>query len=114
MLYGQNCASCHGISAKGNGILPDLRYMDREAHRNFMAVVLGGIKSEHGMSGYHDVLTPLDVENIHEFLNKKQQELPVKLEMSFLQKLEYLGIFWMSKLGEKFPFILNWTRDLIM
>ncbi|MAH73861.1 MAG: PQQ-dependent dehydrogenase, methanol/ethanol family, partial [Porticoccaceae bacterium] len=80
----------------------------------FMAIVLGGSKSEHGMLGYHETLTAPDVENIHKFLNKKQQELPDKLEMSYLQKLEYWGIFWMSKLGEKFPIILNWTRDLIM
>ena len=114
MLYGRNCASCHGISAKGNGVLPDLRYMDKETHSGFMAIVLGGTKSEHGMLGYHDTLTALDVENIHHFLKKKQHELPDRLEMSNLQKLEYWGIFWLSKLGEKFPFILNWTRGLIM
>ena len=114
MLYGRNCASCHGISAKGNGVLPDLRYMDKETHSGFMAIVLGGTKSEHGMLGYHDTLTALDVENIHHFLKKKQQELPDRLEMSNLQKLEYWGIFWLSKLGEKFPFILNWTRGLMM
>ena len=114
MLYSRNCSTCHGISAKGNGVLPDLRYMDKETHLGFMAIVLGGSKSEHGMLGYHETLTAPDVENIHEFLNKKQQELPDKLVMSYLQKLEYWGIFWMSKLGEKFPFILNWTRDLIM
>ena len=47
-LYGRNCASCHGISAKSNHILPDLRYMSEQTHNQFTAIVLGGSKIHQG------------------------------------------------------------------
>jgi len=36
------------------------------------------------------------------------------LEMSFVQKIEYWFNYYMAKLGEKFPDILNATRDMMM
>ena len=40
-LYHNNCASCHGLDAKSNYVVPDLRYMSEETHDNFATIVLG-------------------------------------------------------------------------
>jgi len=37
-----------------------------------------------------------------------------RLELTFLQKIEYWFNFWMAKLGAMFPELLNATRDFIM
>jgi len=114
VLYGQNCASCHGISAKSNYIVPDLRYMSEQTHSDFVAIVLGGSYTHKGMIGFYETLDFNDVEAIHSFLDDQQQRLPEKLEMSFLQKIEYWFVYWSAKLGEKYPDLLNATRDFMM
>ena len=113
-LYGQNCASCHGISAKSNHIIPDLRYMSEQTHIDFSGIVLGGAYAHKGMIGYFETLSLEDSEAIHAFLDDKQQRLPEMLEMSFLQKIEYWFVYWTARLGEKYPDLLNATRDLMM
>lgn len=113
-LYGRNCSTCHGISAKGNYVLPDLRYMSAQTHNEFIAIVLGGSRTHKGMKGFYETLNQEDVEAIHAFLKQQQQELPSKLEMSFWQKVEYWFAYIMSKIGEKYPDLLNATRDMMM
>ena len=114
VLYGQNCASCHGISAKSNHIVPDLRYMSEQTHSDFVGIVLGGSYAHKGMIGFYETLDIEDVESIHSFLDNKQQRLPSMVEMSFLQKIEYWFIYWSAKLGEKYPDLLNATRKFMM
>ncbi|MDG1818480.1 MAG: PQQ-dependent dehydrogenase, methanol/ethanol family [Porticoccaceae bacterium] len=114
VLYGQNCAACHGISAKSNHIIPDLRYMSEQTHSDFSGIVLGGAYAHKGMIGYFETLSLDDSEAIHAFLDHKQQRLPEMLEMSFLQKIEYWFVYWSARLGEKYPDLLNATRDLMM
>jgi quinohemoprotein ethanol dehydrogenase len=114
VLYGQNCASCHGISAKSNHIVPDLRYMSKQTHSDFIGIVLGGAYAHKGMIGFYETFDTGDVEAIHVFLKDKQQRLPEMVEMSFLQKLEYWFVYWTAKLGEKYPDLLNATRDMMM
>ena len=113
-LYGQNCATCHGISAKSNHIVPDLRYMSEQTHSDFIGIVLGGSYAHKGMIGYYETLSLEDAEAIHSYLDKQQERLPDKVEMSFLQKIEYWIVYWSAKLGEKYPDLLNATRDLMM
>ena len=113
-LYHQNCASCHGISAKSNHIVPDLRYMSEQTHSDFIGIVLGGSYSHKGMIGFYETLSVGDAEAIHSYLVKQQESLPDKVEMSFLQKIEYWFVYWSAKLGEKYPGLLNATRDLMM
>lgn len=113
-LYGRNCAFCHGISAKSNYIVPDLRYMSEQTHNEFTAIVLGGSKIHKGMIGFHETLEMQDVNDIHAYLKHQQSELPSKLEMSFWQKIEYWFAYIMAKIGEKFPDLLNATRDMMM
>jgi quinohemoprotein ethanol dehydrogenase len=114
VLYGQNCASCHGISAKSNHIVPDLRYMSKQTHSDFIGIVLGGAYAHKGMIGFYETFDTGDVEAIHVFLKDKQQRLPEMVEMSFLQKLEYWFVYWTAKLGEKYPDLLNATRKFMM
>jgi quinohemoprotein ethanol dehydrogenase len=114
VLYGQNCASCHGISAKSNHIVPDLRYMSEQTHSDFIGIVLGGAYAHKGMIGFYETLDANDAEAIHAFLDNKQQHLPETIEMSFLQKIEYWFVYWTAKLGEKYPDLLNATRKFMM
>lgn len=114
VLYGQNCASCHGISAKSNHIVPDLRYMSKQTHSDFIGIVLGGAYAHKGMIGFYETFDTGDVEAIHVFLKDKQQRLPEMVEMSFLQKIEYWFVYWTAKLGEKYPDLLNATRKFMM
>jgi len=112
-LYGHNCGTCHGISAKSNYIVPDLRYMSDQTHRDFVAIVLGGSRAHKGMAGFYETHSMEDVEAIHSYLKHQQQQLPEMIEMSFLQKIEYWFSYGAAKLGEKYPDLLNATRDML-
>ncbi len=52
------CQKCHSPQADGsgawvlNGEVPDLRYMPRDVHDQFMAIVLGGMHQEQGMPNF--------------------------------------------------------------
>ena len=113
-LYHNNCASCHGLDAKSNYVVPDLRYMSEETHDNFATIVLGGALTHKGMIGFYETLSLDDVGMIHDYLRDEQTSVAEKLEMTFSQKVEYWFNYAISKLGEKFPEILNATRDSIM
>ena len=99
---------------KGNGILPDLRYMSEQTHRDFIGIVIGGAQTHQGMIGFHETLDIADAEAIHAYLDQEQRELPDKLTLSFLQELEYWIMYWSARIGEKYPELLNATRGLIM
>ena len=113
-LYHTNCASCHGIDATSNYVVPDLRYMTEKTHKDFATIVLGGSLTHKGMIGFYETLNLDDVNMIHEYLKDKQVSLPEKLEMTFAQKVEYWFNYAIAKLGEKYPEILNATREYSM
>ena len=113
-LYHNNCASCHGINALSNYVVPDLRYMSEQTHSDFASIVIGGTRTHKGMIGFYETLGLDDVEAIHAYLANKQKLLPERLELTFLQKIEYWFNYWMAKLGEIFPELLNATRPYIM
>jgi PQQ-dependent dehydrogenase (methanol/ethanol family) len=50
-LYGAHCAMCHGKNAvaRYGGSVPDLRYADQDAHRDWQAIVVGGARQTNGM-----------------------------------------------------------------
>ena len=112
-LYGHNCGTCHGISAKSNYVVPDLRYMSDQTHRDFVAIVLGGSRAHKGMAGFYETHSVEDVEAIHSYLKYQQQRLPEMVEMTFLQKIEYWFSYGAAKLGERYPDLLNATRDML-
>jgi len=113
-LYHNNCASCHGINALSNYVVPNLRYMSEQTHEEFATIVLGGSRTHKGMIGFYETLSLEDVNAIHTYLDNKQENLPERLELTFLQKIEYWLNYWIAKLGEMFPELLNATRDYIM
>jgi PQQ-dependent dehydrogenase (methanol/ethanol family) len=113
-LYHNNCGSCHGINALSNYVVPDLRHMSEKTHDEFASIVLGGTRTHKGMIGFYETLSLDDVDAIHTYLENKQQNLPQRLELTFLQKIEYWFNYWMAKLGEIFPELLNATRPYIM
>jgi quinohemoprotein ethanol dehydrogenase len=65
-LYGQNCALCHGVAARGG--VKDLRHMSPQTHGDFLAIVLGGKRASNGMASFADVLTKDQAEAIHQYL----------------------------------------------
>ena len=65
-LYGQNCALCHGVAARGG--VKDLRHMSPQTHADFLAIVLGGKRAANGMASFADVLTKDEAEAIHQYL----------------------------------------------
>ena len=114
LLYAANCSICHGISAKGNDINPDLRYMSEKTHTQFVGIAFGGALAHKGMVGFHKILTYEETEAIHAYLDREQQQVPDMADMSFLQKIEYWVVYAGAKLGERFPGFLNYTRDWMM
>ena len=113
-LFERNCSVCHGISATGNGVTPDLRYMSEQTHTQFAGIVYGGALTHKGMVGYYESLSLGDVSAIHAYLDSEQQQLSDETEMSFWQEIEYWFAYWGAKLGEKYPSFMNATRDYML
>ena len=95
-------------------MVPNLRYMGEQTHDEFATIVLGGSRTHKGMIGFYETLSLEDINAIHTYLDNKQDSLPDRLELTFWQKIEYWFNYWMAKLGEMFPELLNATREYIM
>jgi len=83
-LYGTFvCDGCHSPGLDGTGawiendVIPDLRYMPAEAHKNWYAIVLGGSHWKKGMPGFADPpkfafpnmrMTAADADAIHAYV----------------------------------------------
>ena len=67
-LYTLVCAYCHGVQAKSNGVLPDLRLMTDERHAAFNDIVLGGALRGNGMASFADFLNEADAERVHTYI----------------------------------------------
>ena len=113
-VFERNCAVCHGISAKGNGVVPDLRYMSEKTHTDFIAIAFGGALSHKGMVGYYKSLNIDDINAIHAYLDTEQQALNNAQEMTLFQKIEYWAVYWGAKLGKHFPSIANASRPYLL
>ncbi|MDX1404345.1 MAG: PQQ-dependent dehydrogenase, methanol/ethanol family [Woeseiaceae bacterium] len=66
--YAEICATCHGFNVISGGMMPDLRYMDAQAHEEFAAIVLGGSLADLGMASFSDSLTPDEVDAIYAYI----------------------------------------------
>ena len=63
------CAWCHGIDAAGGGgSVPDLRYLTKDKHAAWEAIVLGGAYQHKGMLSYKDALSAEDSEAIQAYV----------------------------------------------
>jgi quinohemoprotein ethanol dehydrogenase len=71
-LYAENCALCHGGSARGG--VKDLRHMTPQTHRDFLAIVRGGARAKQGMASFADVLTEEEAIAIHHYLVARANE----------------------------------------
>jgi quinohemoprotein ethanol dehydrogenase len=71
-LFGETCSRCHGENARGG--VKDLRFMSADAHAQFKAIVLDGIRKDKGMVGFADILKPEDAEAIHWYLIARANE----------------------------------------
>ena len=69
-LYHEWCARCHGASAVGNGMLPDLRAMSPERKASFDTIVRRGALASSGMPSFAD-LTGTEVRQILEYLESR-------------------------------------------
>lgn len=68
-LYGRYCGTCHGDSAIGGGLLPDLRRSGMVADNNsWKSIVLDGALKDNGMVGFADVLSPDDAEATRQYV----------------------------------------------
>ncbi len=74
-LYITYCMSCHGLNAVSGGMLPDLRYASGEVHRDWMAIVLGGLLAQGGMAGFADVLRPEEARMIHAYVVNEARKI---------------------------------------
>lgn len=107
-LFENNCSFCHGTSANGSDVVPDLRYMSEESHQNFQAIVLAGLLTHKGMVGFYANLSPEDVDNIHGYLRQRNADLHKEITMGSLwDKLRYWFWFCLSKLVDIFPAVAN-------
>ncbi len=68
-LYQGYCSSCHGDSATGSGVLPDLRYSGVIKSAEAMdLIVRQGSRTDHGMVAFKEEITPQDLEMIRAYI----------------------------------------------
>lgn len=106
-IYERNCAVCHGISAEGSGVVPDLRYMDETTHSEFQAIVLAGLKTHKGMVGFYQTLSPQQVDAVHAYVISRNQALQDINEWSYWDHGRYWFWYFLTWLGDKYPWLAN-------
>jgi quinohemoprotein ethanol dehydrogenase len=108
-LYERNCGFCHGISAEGSAVVPDLRYMDETTHRDFQAIVLAGLKSHKGMVGFYETLSSQEVDAVHTYVISRNQALQDSSEWSYWDHTRYWFWYFLAWLGDRYPWLANAT-----
>lgn len=74
-LYGRFCGTCHGDSAFGSTVLPDLRRSSVLADAgNWRMIVHDGALKDNGMVGWANVLTAAQTEAIRHYVIKRANE----------------------------------------
>jgi mono/diheme cytochrome c family protein len=68
LLYQTNCAFCHGNTAMGNNVLPDLRWSPMLEEAAWKSIVIDGAKRETGMNSFQRFLQPAEVEAIRAYV----------------------------------------------
>ncbi len=73
--YARYCGVCHGDSAYGSTVLPDLRRSGVIADaKNWQMIVHDGALSANGMIGWSKVLNPAQIESIRHYIIKRANE----------------------------------------
>jgi quinohemoprotein ethanol dehydrogenase len=73
-IFNETCGFCHGFTAISSNIIPDLRYLSADKHKEFNAIV-AGTRSHLGMPPYGGILTPEDVEQVHQYIIQRARDL---------------------------------------
>jgi quinohemoprotein ethanol dehydrogenase len=74
-LYHTYCSTCHGDSATGSGVLPDLRYSGLiKDSAAFDLTVRQGTRADQGMVAFKDEITPQDLEKIRAYIIHRANE----------------------------------------
>ena len=72
--YHKTCAQCHGRDAISTNAIPDLRFMNPQAHTQFKDIVLKGTRSAKGMQSFADIVSDADADAIHAYLVARARE----------------------------------------
>jgi PQQ-dependent dehydrogenase (methanol/ethanol family) len=76
VLFGDNCASCHGVAGWSSGIIPDLRRSAAVGDPAiWQAIVIDGALQERGMISFKPYLKPAEVESIRAYLANETHAL---------------------------------------
>ena len=74
-LFHTYCSTCHGDSATGSGVLPDLRYSGLiKTPEAFDATVRQGARVDRGMVAFKDEISPEDLEKIRAYVIHRANE----------------------------------------
>src|SRR5258707_9881415 len=74
-LYHTFCSTCHGDSATGSGVLPDLRYSGViNSPEAFDMTVRQGTRVDKGMVAFKDEISTQDLESIRAYLIHRANE----------------------------------------
>ncbi len=97
-LYSRHCAHCHGMATRNSTLIPDLKTVDAQVHRNWNAIVLGGTRANQGMASFADVLDADGAEAIHTYVVSRALHEPTLLESvaSFVGQYACVPVEWMT------------------
>jgi mono/diheme cytochrome c family protein len=75
IVFHQNCSTCHGDSAVGGGVLPDLRWspMNR-SEQSWREVVIDGTRKDRGMVSFAPVISAAEAESIRAYVIKRAND----------------------------------------
>jgi len=113
-LYERNCATCHGGSANGSGVIPDLRMMSTKTQSEFVGIVLGGSKRHSGMVGFYETMDFAQTEAVHAYINHRAAVSLEEEEYSWWDQIRYWFWYYSARLGDAFPWLANALRDANM
>jgi quinohemoprotein ethanol dehydrogenase len=72
--FAHSCLYCHGGSAKGTGIVPDLRHSELlRSKEGWSRVVDCGILADKGMVSFHAAYSPEEIESIRAYVIDRAQ-----------------------------------------
>lgn len=71
--FADHCGICHGLSAISSNIIPDLRYLPRQKHEDFMAILFG-LQSHKGMPPFSDILNQKQMQSIHQYIIQRSHD----------------------------------------
>jgi quinohemoprotein ethanol dehydrogenase len=78
-LFREHCGVCHGLGAFSANVIPDLRYMTAQTHKDFQSIVAGA-RAGRGMPPFAGRLAPEQVEQIRAYLIERAHDRRAELQ----------------------------------